>query len=319
MIDAKVLDQSFCIMASANHHESHFEGLPKPRFLKAEIVSVYTDSVKISWILRCYSAGIEDTHLSIPDDEESIPPNNLYNPQLKKLKVLLDFVSLGYSLGDNALLKLTESDLRNMKNVFKKFHCGGDVKDHIADIEMKQLCRNKYGSRFGKKNVTSKKLYHTAYILPDCHQNVHIAIPLIQVEAISENVLQERLNRLLELYDISQSEDIILNALTSKFLFYISKFFIREDFSSVFVEILNTLRVHGLGREHDLLRYFLNRRTKVDNEELENVKLKTTQDLSSLFFLESEVQPFESNPQNYLMVDDPSNFKDLTKSPTEGI
>ena len=89
-----------------------------------------TDVSRVSSLLvnRCYSGGIEDTHLNVPDDEESIPPSDLFFSDLKKLKVLSDFVYLSYSLGDNAILQLTETDLKMMKNVAQKFHCGGAVK-----------------------------------------------------------------------------------------------------------------------------------------------------------------------------------------------
>lgn len=260
-VNARALENAVCVLASAHRQED----LKKEKFLKAQVVSVFTNSVKISWILRCFSGNSGNGAQS--SEDETVPPKTLYNPQLKKLQILTDYIYLSYSLGDKAMLKLTESDLREIEKVDSNLHCGGDIKDHIIDMKVKQMCRNKYGGRFHRKKPTSKRVYHSAEVLPDSLYTSKVAIGRRPRSVFTPDDVMNSFNVILDLNKINRRDENVLKSVASQSSFYISETFQGKDFPATIVELLTTLRDRNQLREHDLVKFFLNRRPKMPYEQ----------------------------------------------------
>ena len=329
-INVRVLESAVCVLASPN--QQSFEDLKKRKFLKAEVVSIFTTSVKISWILRCYSGNSENDTQINELEEESVPAKTLYNPQLKNLKILTDYIYLSYSLGDKVMLKLTQTDLREIERVDKKFHCGGDIKDHISDMKAKQMSRNKYGGRFHRKKPVSKRVHHTAEVLPDSHLNSKVAIPPRPSSVVTAADVMTSFNRILDLNKINRRDVNELKAIASKSSYYISKTFLADDdYPATIIDLLTTLKDRNQLQEHDLVRFFLNGRarpsdlddnfspfvlsTKLCLDYSEQVILtptfdesasgnnrKVSNDVASLPFEESDNEQVFANDQNQLPI-----------------
>ena len=80
---------------------------------------------------------------------------------------------------------------------------------------------------------------------------------------------------------ISHPDETVLRSLASRYMFFCTKTFTRDDLPSLIVELLNSLQSRGFTREHGMVRYFMNRRTRITNFLDDDEKL----DAMSLFAL----------------------------------
>ncbi|XP_075239829.1 uncharacterized protein LOC142335270 isoform X3 [Convolutriloba macropyga] len=273
-VNREMLQSATCILASMNYSHAQHEGLEagSKKRVKARVLDVICHSVKVAWIVRCYSEVVEK-YLSPLRDEE-IPPDTLYRgPQLNRLLVMDEFLSLNYSLGDNAMLSLTQQDLIHMRNIGSKFHCGGDIKQHIIDMELRRLTKGgkchklSGGGSLGKSKTNrtvgetnsskGSRLYHTAVIEPDSWQNLSQKIPHKSVVKTDADTVLNAFEELLEMSGVEDIEYGLLHTIASKMAELAGKLVARPDFPETVMQIVQMLRTRGQLRELTVMRFLL--------------------------------------------------------------